>query len=160
SDTQLLLDGVPIDTGHAERGFAQLLTSAGVASVQFSSHVTSEEFERLVRTFSFNGSKAQDFATQIKSAFPNDKGNIRINEAKFVGSNPATAQVTAAAQIAAQSLGPEFTEWLGDPKKLVQLIVAAAGAKDSDSPHTQLSFPLTTGNDGANDRPFFLTQKE
>jgi hypothetical protein len=156
SDNQLLLDGAPIDTGHAERGFAQLLTAAGVASVQFSSHVTSEEFERLVRSFSFNGSKAQDFATQIKSAFPNDKGSIRINEVKFVASDSATAKVTADAQ----SLGPEFKEWLGDPKKLVQLIVAVAGAKESDSPYTQLSFPLTTGDHGANERPFFLTQKE
>ena len=36
--------------------------------------------------------------------------------------------MTAAAQIAAQSLGPEFKEWLNDPTKLVQLIAAAEGA--------------------------------
>ncbi len=49
--SQLLLDGVPIDATPAERSFAQLLSAAGLASIQFTSRVTKEDFERLVRAF-------------------------------------------------------------------------------------------------------------
>jgi len=133
SEDKLLLDGVPVDVGQAERGFAQLLNAAGIASIQFSSDVTIEEFESLVRAFSFGGSKAQDFATEMKRLFPDDKGNIRINEVKFVVADPATANVTVAAQLAVQSLSPEFKEWLSEPNKLVQLIAAADGATSGAS---------------------------
>jgi len=39
-----------------------------------------------------------------------------------------TGDVSIAAQIAAQTLGPEFKQWLNDPQKLLQLIAAAEGA--------------------------------
>src|SRR5262249_36844370 len=55
--------------------------------------------------------------------------SIKINEVKFVAADPATGEVTIAAQIAAQTLGPEFKQWLNDPQKLLQLIAAAEGAK-------------------------------
>ena len=80
SEDRLLIDGVPVEVGQAERGFAQLLDAAGVASIQLSSDVTVEEFESLVRAFSLGGSKAEEFAADIKRFFPDDKGNIRINE--------------------------------------------------------------------------------
>ena len=92
ADDRLLLDGVPVEVGQAERGFAQLLNSAGIASIQFSSDVTIEEFESLVRAFSLGGSKAQDFADEIKRLFPDEKGNIRVNEVKFVVADPAATQ--------------------------------------------------------------------
>ena len=129
SDNRLLLDGIPIDTGQAERSFAQLLTAAGLASIQFATDVTEDEFVMLVKAFSFHGSNVKDFAQQIKTAFAGNKGTIRINEVKFVAADAATASVTAAAQIAVQSLGPEFKEWLHDPHKLIQLIAAAEGSK-------------------------------
>ena len=68
-------DGVAIESGQAERTFAQLLNAAGVASIQFSSDVTPQEFEDLVRALSLGGSKAQDFANQIKTAFPDQSGH-------------------------------------------------------------------------------------
>ena len=46
SGERLLLDGVAIEAGQAERGFAQLLTASGLASIQFSADVTPEEFEK------------------------------------------------------------------------------------------------------------------
>jgi hypothetical protein len=130
SGTKLLIDGIPLETGQAERSFAQLLTNAGLASIQFSSNVTIEDFERLVRVFSTGTSKAQDLSRQMKEAFGNNNklAPIRINEVKFVAADPATGDVTIAAQIAAQTLGPEFKEWLNDPQKLLQLIAAAEGA--------------------------------
>ncbi|HZQ20219.1 MAG TPA: hypothetical protein VFA90_16005 [Terriglobales bacterium] len=160
SGERLLLDGVAIETGQAERGFAQLLTASGLASIQFYRNVTPEEFERLVRAFAFSGSKAQDLADQIKSACGADnKGNIRINEIKFVAADPATANMTVAAQIAAQSLGPEFKDWLNDPTKLVQVIAAAEGTQ---APHSGAPSSAHPGDVlGAwTNAPFTLSNKE
>src|SRR5437773_10969781 len=38
--TQLLLDGVPLGSAAGERSFAQLLTSTGIASIQFAPTLT------------------------------------------------------------------------------------------------------------------------
>jgi PilZ domain len=132
SDNKLLLDGIPLETGQAERSFAQLLTAAGLSSILFSSKVTLDDFNRLVRAFAMGGSKAQDFAKQIKETLGENKdSSIRINEVKFVAADPATGELSIAAQLAAQSLGPEFKAWLNDPQKLLQLIAAAQGASAS-----------------------------
>ena len=45
-----------------------------------------------------------------------------------MAADPLTGDVSIAAQIAAQTLGPEFKQWLNDPQKLLQLIAAAEGA--------------------------------
>jgi hypothetical protein len=129
SDNKLLLDGIPLETGQAERTFAQLLTAAGLSSIMFSSKVTLEDFTHLVRAFAMGGSKAQDFAKSIKESLGDKKdSSIRINEVKFIAADPATGEISIAAQLAAQSLGPEFKAWLNDPQKLLQLIAAAQGA--------------------------------
>ena len=130
SDNKLLLDGIPLDAGQAERSFTQLLNTAGLASLHFSKDVTVDDFTRLVRAFTLAGSKAQDFAKQIKEALGAGKPNstIKINEVKFIAADPLTGDISVAAQIAAQTLGPEFRQWLNDPQKLLQLIAAAEGA--------------------------------
>ena len=130
SDNKLLLDGVPLETGQTERSFGQLLTTAGLASLHFSKDVTIEDFTRLVRAFTVAGSKAQDVAKQIKEALSggSKQSTIKINEVKFVAADPLTGDISVAAQIAAQTLGPEFKQWLNDPQKLLQLIAAAEGA--------------------------------
>jgi len=130
SDNKLLLDGIPLEAGNAERSFATLLNTAGLASLHFSKDVTEEDFVRLVRAFTVGGSKAQDVSKQIKEALSANKngGTIKINEVKFVAADPLTGDVSIAAQIAAQTLGPEFKQWLNDPQKLLQLIAAAEGA--------------------------------
>jgi len=131
SDNKLLLDGIPLETGQAEKSFATLLTTAGLASLHFSKDVTEEDFVKLVRAFTVAGSKAQDVAKQIKDALGAGQpgSTIKINEVKFVAADPLTGDVSIAAQIAAQTLGPEFKAWLNDPQKLLQLIAAAEGAK-------------------------------
>ena len=135
SDNKLLLDGIPLDTGQSERSFAQLLTTAGLASINFSNQVTIEDFARLVRAFAVGGSKAQDVSKHIRETLGDGKNStIRINEVKFVAADPATGEVAVAAQIAAQTLGPEFKQWLNDPQKLLQLIAAAEGANTSGDP--------------------------
>jgi hypothetical protein len=135
SEHKLLLDGIALETGQAERSFAQLLTTAGLASIHFSNQVTVDDFARLVRAFAMGGSKAQDVVKQIKDTFgDNKKATIRINEVRFVAADPGTGDITIAAQIAAQTLGPEFKQWLNDPQKLLQLIAAAEGANSGGVP--------------------------
>ena len=130
SENKLLLDGTPLETGQAERSFAQRLTTAGLASIHFSNHVTKDEFVQLVRAFALGGSRAQDVVREIKNTFGDSKSaSIRINEVRFVAADPSTGEISIAAQIAAQTLGPEFKQWLNDPQKLLQLIAAAEGAK-------------------------------
>jgi len=130
SENKLLMDGIPLETGQAERSFAQLLTTAGLASIHFSNQITKDEFTQLVRAFALGGSKAQDVVKEIRNTFGDSKtASIRINEVRFVAADPSTGEVSIAAQIAAQTLGPEFKQWLNDPQKLLQLIAAAEGAK-------------------------------
>jgi hypothetical protein len=135
SENRLLLDGIPLDSGQAEKSFATLLSAAGLASLHFSKNVTKEDFVRLVRAFTIAGSKAQDVAKQIKDALGVGRPGctIKINEVKFVAADPLTGDVSIAAQIAAQTLGPEFKAWLNDPQKLLQLIAAAEGAHSGDT---------------------------
>jgi hypothetical protein len=147
SDNKLLLDGIPLETGNAERSFANLLNAAGLASLHFSKDVTIADFTRLVRAFTLGGSKAQDVSKQIKDALGagNHNSTIKINEVKFVAADPLTGDVSIAAQIAAQTLGPEFKQWLNDPQKLLQLIAAAEGANSKGGgggPVTGPSAPL------------------
>ena len=139
SDNKLLLDGVPLETGQVERSFGQLLSTAGLASLHFSKDVTIEDFTRLVRAFTLAGSKAQDVSKQIKEALSSSgkQSTIRINEVKFVAADPLTGDVSVAAQIAAQTLGPEFKQWLNDPQKLLQLIAAAEGANSGGAAQGQ-----------------------
>lgn len=134
SENKLLLDGMVLETGQAERSFAQLLTTAGLASINFSNQVTLDDFSKLVKAFATGGSKAQDLGKEIKQIFGDSKqSTIRINEVKFVAADPATGEISVAAQIAAQTLGPEFKEWLNDPQKLLQLIAAAEGSHSGGS---------------------------
>ena len=125
---RLLLDGLPLETGQAERSFAQLLSAAGLASIHFAPDVKAEDLARLVRAFAVGGSKAQDLSKSIKEALGADNTRIKINEVKFVAADPLTGDISIAAQIAAQTLGPEFKNWLNDPQKLLQLIAASEGA--------------------------------
>jgi hypothetical protein len=144
SDNKLLLDGIPLEAGQAERSFAQLLTAAGLASLHFSREVTVEDFTRLVRAFTLAGSKAQDVAKQIKEALGAGKpgSTIKINEVKFVAADPLTGDISVAAQIAAQTLGPEFRQWLNDPQKLLQLIAAAEGANAGGGQGGEAGVPM------------------
>jgi len=128
--SQLLLDGVPIEATPAERSFAQLLSAAGLASIQFTSRVTKEDFERLVRAFPSQNTKPSVLAEQLKTALAGT--NIRINEIRFVAEDSAKSDALAAGLLTAQTLGADadsVKDWLRDPQKLLQLIAAAEGSR-------------------------------
>jgi hypothetical protein len=128
--TQLLLDGVPLEGAPAEKQFAQLLSAAGLASVQFFPSITEEELTRFVRAFPTGKAKPAELAEQLKAALVGAKG-IRINEICFVATDSRFREASVAAQLAVSTLGDDqdqFKQWLNDPQKLLEMIAAAQGA--------------------------------
>jgi hypothetical protein len=129
--SQLLLDGVPLEGSPAEKQFAQLLSAAGLASVQFFTTVTQEELARFALAFPTGKAKPSELAQQLKSALAGARG-IGINEICFVATDSRLKESSIAAQLASASLGSDqeqVREWLNDPKKLLELIAAAQGSK-------------------------------
>jgi hypothetical protein len=128
--TQLLLDGVPLEGSPAEKQFAQLLSAAGLASVQFTAQVSEGELAKFVHAFPTGKAKPAELAQQLKTAIADAKG-IRVNEVCFVATDVRLKDASMAAQIAAASLGDEqdsFKKMLNDPQKLLELIAAAQGS--------------------------------
>ncbi|MGB6668849.1 MAG: hypothetical protein WA829_11260 [Candidatus Acidiferrum sp.] len=128
---QLLLDGVPLEGAPAEKQFAQLLSAAGLASIQFFPSITQEEIGRFARAFPTGKAKPTELAIQLKAALTGSQG-IRLNEICFVATDSRLKDASVAAQLAAASLGEdqdEFRKWLNDPQKLLELIAAAQGSR-------------------------------
>ena len=128
--TQLLLDGVPLEGSPAEKQFAQLLSSAGLASIQFQPNVTQEELASLVHAFPTGKAKPAELAQQLKDAIAGAQG-IHVNEICFVATDARLKDASVAAQLAAASFGDDqdsFKRMLNDPQKLLELIAAAEGS--------------------------------
>lgn len=128
---QLLLDGVPLEGSPAEKQFAQLLSAAGLASIQFQPNVTQDELAKLIHAFPTARAKPAELAQQLKDAIADAQG-IHVNEICFVATDARLKDASVAAQIAAASLGDEhdlFKKMLNDPQKLLELIAAAEGSK-------------------------------
>ena len=131
SGAQLLLDGVPLEGSPAEKQFAQLLSAAGLASVQFTQQVTEAELAKFIHAFPTGKAKPAELAEQLKTAIADARG-IRVNEVCFVATDSRLKESSMAAQIAAASMGDQqdqFRKMLNDPKKLLELIAAAEGSK-------------------------------
>lgn len=132
--SQLLLDGVPLEGSPAEKQFAQLLSAAGLASIQFTARITPEELSRFAHAFPTGKAKPAELAQQLKTAIQGAEG-IRVNEICFVATDSRLKEASMAAQIAAASLGDEqdqFRKMLNDPQKLLELIAAAEGSKTGE----------------------------
>jgi hypothetical protein len=148
TNSQLLLDGVPLEGSPAEKQFAQLLSAAGLASVQFFASVTEEEIGRFVRAFPTGKAKPAELALQLKAALAGARG-IHINEIYFVATDSRLKEASMAAQLAVASLGKDqdkFTDLLNDPHKLLELIAAAQGAKGGGGIGTGTNGPGAGGN--------------
>ena len=138
ASSQLLLDGVPLESTPAERSFADLLSTAGVASVCFGSQSTRDDFVRFVKAFIEPGNKAVGLAERLQNSLGNNGGSgIRVNEIRFVAEDAAFADARMAAQITANTLGADaekMKEWFRSPEKMIQLIAAAEGATHGGGP--------------------------
>jgi len=132
SGNQIVLDGVPLGAAAAEKSFAQLLTTSGIASIHFSQNTTQGSFARFVRAFpTGNTSKPSSLAEQLKTALAGDS-TIRINEIRYVAEDGSTAGIKVAAQLTAKMLGAQsdkFRDIFEDPQKMLQLILAAESSR-------------------------------
>ena len=130
SGSQLLLDGVPLESTPAERKFADLLTEANVASISFSPHVTREDFLAFVRAFMESAVKSSTLAERLEANLGGRSG-IRLNEIRFVAEDSRYSEARVAAQLTVKTLGGDaglVTDWLSSPEKMIQLIAAAEGS--------------------------------
>lgn len=132
SGDRLLLDGTPLDSAAAEKSFARMLSSAGIASIHFAPKITQASLARFVRGFpTGSNTKPTQLAEQLKAALQGDP-HVHVNEVCFVPADSAVAKSTVAAQLAARTLGmnsEQTDKLLNDPEKLLQLIVAAEGTR-------------------------------
>src|ERR1700682_2503181 len=149
--SQLLLDGVPLEGAPAEKQFAELLSAAGVGSVQFFSSIAQEELNRFVRAFPTGKLKPAELALQLKEALAGARG-IRINEICFVATDSRMKEAGMAAQLAAVTLGgdsDQFNSWMNDPQKLLEMIAAAQGPKGAEAPGSAIGSTGGPANGGA-----------
>ena len=151
--SQLLLDGVPLEGAPAEKQFAELLSAAGVGSIQFFPAIVQEELNRFVRAFPTGKLKPAELALQLKEALAGARG-IRINEICFVATDSRMKEAGMAAQLAAVTLAgdsDQFNNWMNDPQKLLEMIAAAQGSKGADAPGSAIGStggPLNGGGSG------------
>ena len=132
SGDQLLIDGSPLESAAAEKSFARMLSSAGIASIHFAPNIPQSSLAKFVRGFPSGGNtKPAHVAEQLKAALQGD-AFIHVNEVCFVPADSAVAKGTVAAQLAARTIGmtsAQTDELFKDPEKLLQLIVAAEGTR-------------------------------
>jgi hypothetical protein len=133
SGSQLLLDGVPLESTQAERSFADLLNAAGVASICFLPTVERHEFGNLVKAFlESSGPRAGPLTERLEQYFGNrETAGIRVNEIRFVAEDAGFSEARVAAQLTARTLGADadmVQDWFRSPEKMIQLIAAAEGA--------------------------------
>jgi PilZ domain len=131
SGSQLLLDGVPLESSPAERSFADFLNASGVASIGFLPRVEREEFSNLVKCFIETGPKAATLSDRLAVHFTNrTHSGIRVNEIRFVAEDSGFSDARVAATLTAKTLGADadrIQEWFRSPEKMIQLIAAAEG---------------------------------
>src|ERR1700691_3024879 len=131
SGSQLLLDGVPLESSPAERNFADFLNASGVASIGFLPRVERVEFSNLVKCFMETGSKTATLSDRLAVHFTNrTHSGIRVNEIRFVAEDSGFSDARVAATLTAKTLGADadrIQEWFRSPEKMIQLIAAAEG---------------------------------
>ena len=131
SGAQILLDGVPLGAAAAERSFAQLLSGSGIASIHFAGGLSQAQFARFVRAFPTGNTKSAALAEQLKVALSGET-TIKVNEIRYIAEDSSTAGAKIAANLTAKVLGAQgdkFKDFLDDPNRLLQMILAAEGSR-------------------------------
>ncbi len=138
---KILVDGVPLEMGLAERGFSHTLSAAGISSLQFLPSANRAEFEQLARVFST--SKAANLLAELQGAL-SPKGGIQVNSVRFV-QETGDGEAAVAQEIVARAIGKldGAEEWLRDPQKLIQLIAAAEGKDKPGGPAHGFTAPAS-----------------
>ncbi len=150
SGSQLLLDGVPLESTPAERSFAELLNTAGVASICFQTTIERDELAKLVKAFAESGPKAGSLSERLEQSFGKaGSSGIRANEVRFIAEDSAFSEARMAAQLTAKTLGVDaekVQDWFRSPEKMIQLIAAAEGSRGAGGTGTGAG--AASGNEG------------
>jgi PilZ domain len=151
SGSQLLLDGVPLESTQAEKSFADLLNGAGVASIAFLPQVARQDYGNLVKAFMDSGGpKSVPLSERLDVYFHDrQKAGIRVNEIRFVAEDSAYSEARVAAQLTARTLGADaemIQDWFRSPEKMIQLIAAAEGAHGGSGTGTGSVYTGGTGS--------------
>jgi hypothetical protein len=115
----------------AERSFAQLLSTSGIASIHFAANLSQQQFARFVRAFPSGNAKPTSLAEQLKLALAGEVG-IKVNEIRYIAEDSSIAGAKIAANLTAKVLGAQgdkFKDFLDDPNRLLQMILAAEAAR-------------------------------
>jgi len=135
SGPKIMIDGTALKASPAESSFAEMLSAAGISSIEFSTRATQDEFQRFVRGFAASGSKFEGLSGLLKEALgEGGSSGIKVNEYRVVAADAVgesgQAQARVAGEAMARALGAEtgeLKEALADPQKLLALIAAAEG---------------------------------
>jgi hypothetical protein len=122
SGPQLLLDGLPVDAAPAERSFAEFLSAAGLSGIHFTSSVTKDDLERLIRAFHIQNGKPSALVGQLKASRAGTN-RIRIHEARFILGDAATSEERKAPQLATGNRSVDVAslkDRQADPQKSLQ----------------------------------------
>jgi hypothetical protein len=134
--SRLMIDGEALKATPAESSFAEMVSGAGISSIEFAPGARQEEFDKFVRAFAGSGPKFEGLSGLLKQALgESSAAGIRVNEFRVVASDAAgesgQAQALMAGEAMANALGADLGELkdaLADPQKLLALIAAAEGA--------------------------------
>jgi hypothetical protein len=135
---KLMLDGVPLACGTAEKSLAALLAAAGIGRLDFCQGVCKDEFTTVVEIFSSN--KPAEVLAKLKPELGKTIGNIRVHEFRVMDTmaDPTEAAGAGGGGGEGLSTGIDLGVLLSDPQKLLQLIGAveapagaASGKKQS-----------------------------
>ncbi len=154
--SQLLLDGVPLETTPAERSFAELLTMAGIASIQFDPGMTRDQFSHFSRAFSVGGTRMAN-PEQLKAMLARAReSGVRMNEIRFVADDGSMSDARVAMELTARTLGANSEEWqsfVNDPQKLIHLLAAASDPGGASNPNGSVFGARTGTGSGAGAGP-------
>ena len=152
SGSQLLLDGVPLESTQAERSFADLLNTAGVASIAFLPSVERGDLTNLIKAFMETGPKAGPLTERLEQYFGSrSNAGIHVNEIRFVAEDAAFSEARMAAQLTVKTLGGDaerVQDWFRSPEKMIQLIAAAEGSRGGPGGPGTGAGPGTGGGTG------------
>src|SRR5579863_8309462 len=110
---------------------SQLLSGSGIASIHFAGGLSQAQFARFVRAFPTGNTKSAALAEQLKVALAGET-TIKVNEIRYIAEDSSTAGAKIAANLTAKVLGAQgdkFKDFLDDPNRLLQMILAAEGSR-------------------------------
>jgi hypothetical protein len=131
SGNRLVVDGVAVKGGPAERGLADLLSATDLGGMTFTIQVTPDALARMVRVFAESGTQTEGMGQELKKILGGGaESGIRIYEVGFVRTDSERPEGRAAAELLSRTLGtdPRQVEgFLNDPSQLLQLMTAVEG---------------------------------